>query len=290
MKFLGKELNFNGKKIYHEGHKPTASEIGAASINDNTTVTSSVWSSNKTQTQINSSYNTMNNRVELLEETMYSDFVMRSGDVMTGDLSIKKSNGEASKIKVYRTLNNNEIEGSMDVYNFDTGSVSLSTWDRTNNKQTSSYVFGETAFAAANVTSGTRPDLGTSSFRFNKGWLVKLDLKEGLYSTGNITVTGNSVNITGQLNVARTTSWTQMAVFQTNGDGNSSGDGNTHIGYYQASLGGYTHYFRGGGPVIIDNKQSLQLSSTWMKIGGKKLNLTSSTPSGAVAGDVWIQI
>ena len=31
MKILGKELTFNGNKIYHTGNKPTASEIGAAS-------------------------------------------------------------------------------------------------------------------------------------------------------------------------------------------------------------------------------------------------------------------
>lgn len=30
MKLFGKELTFNGNKVYHTGNKPTASEIGAA--------------------------------------------------------------------------------------------------------------------------------------------------------------------------------------------------------------------------------------------------------------------
>ena len=29
MKILGKELTFNGNKVYHAGDKPTVSEIGA---------------------------------------------------------------------------------------------------------------------------------------------------------------------------------------------------------------------------------------------------------------------
>lgn len=33
MKILGKELTFNGNKVYHAGNKPTASEIGAAASN-----------------------------------------------------------------------------------------------------------------------------------------------------------------------------------------------------------------------------------------------------------------
>jgi hypothetical protein len=32
MKILGKELTFNGNKVYHAGDKPTVSEIGAAAI------------------------------------------------------------------------------------------------------------------------------------------------------------------------------------------------------------------------------------------------------------------
>lgn len=71
----------------------TASDIGVASINDSATNSSSVWSSSKTQEQINTSYNIMYNRVELLEETMYAECVSKRGDTMTGALSNSMNTG-----------------------------------------------------------------------------------------------------------------------------------------------------------------------------------------------------
>ena len=35
MKLFGKELTFNGNKVYHVGNKPTVNEIGAATSNHN---------------------------------------------------------------------------------------------------------------------------------------------------------------------------------------------------------------------------------------------------------------
>lgn len=330
-------------------------EIGAANISDTTQTTTSVWSSSKTQTQINTSYNTMTKRVEALEETMYSEFVSASGDTMTGDLTIKRSDGGASKIKVYRTISSKEIEASLDIYNENGGSASLSTWNRTGNVQTGSYIFGGNALWADNTSSGTRPDLGKSSHRFGKAWFDRLDAVNGIYTAGDLIVNGgttylsstilannhslygkktdgtNHVNIcgvdtsnniylgwgnetyinvnntmrtsrdlhvmngaamrvTGHLNVARTTDYTQLATFQTAGDSNAQGDGQTHIGYYNSGWGGYTHYFRGGGPVIIDNLNSLQISRDWFRLGGKYVYLRSATPnSGLQVGDIWIQ-
>ena len=333
----------------------TAADIGVASINDSATATGSVWSSSKTQTQINTSYNTMNNKVEALEETMYSEFVSASGDTMTGDLTIKRPDGGASKIKVYRTINSKEIEASLDIYNENGGSASLSTWNRTGNVQTGSYIFGGNALWADNTSSGTRPDLGKSSHRFGKAWFDRLDAVNGIYTAGDLIVNGgttylsstilannhslygkktdgtNHVNIcgvdssnniylgwgnetyinlnntmrayrdihvlngaamrvTGHLNVARTTDYAQLATYQTAGDGNAQGDGQTHIGYYQAGLGGYTHYFRGGGPTVIDSNNSLQITRDWFRLGGKYVYLRSSAPSsGLQTGDIWIQ-
>ena len=331
------------------------SEIGAANISDTTQTTTSVWSSSKTQTQINTSYNTMTKRVEALEETIYSDFVSASGDTMTGDLTIKKTDGSAAKIKVFRTISSKEMEASMDIYNYDGGSAAINTWDRTSGTQTANYVFGGIALFAADVPSGKRPELGLSNYRFEKAWLNKLDVKDAMYTGGTLTVQGTSylgstilannhslygkktdgtnlinicgvdnsnniylgwgnetyinvnntmrtsrdihvmngaaMRVTGHLNVARTTDYTQLATFQTAGDSNAQGDGQTHIGYFNSGWGGYTHYFRGGGPVIIDNLNSLQISRDWFRLGGKYVYLRSATPnSGLQVGDIWIQI
>ena len=70
MKLFGKEFKFNNYNVYHTGNKPTPSEIGAASINDSSTASSSAWSSSKTQTELNTRYNTLLKNIENVENNM----------------------------------------------------------------------------------------------------------------------------------------------------------------------------------------------------------------------------
>lgn len=170
----------------------TAAEIGVASINDSTTATGTVWSSNKTQVQINTSYNTMTKRVEALEESINRDFVSKNGSTMTGDLTIKKSNGAAAKLNVHRTINSNDMQGTIDIYAHNGGSVALSTNNKTSGKQTSSYVFGGDAFWSPRNADGTVPSIGLSNYRFEKAWLNKLDAKDAIFTSGNLTVQGQT--------------------------------------------------------------------------------------------------
>lgn len=91
-----------------------------------------------------------------------------TGGTLTGDLTIKKSDGSASKLNVHRTLSSNDMQGSLDIYAHNGGSVALSTNNKTSGKQTSSYVFGGDAFWSPRNADGTVPDIGTSSYRFKK--------------------------------------------------------------------------------------------------------------------------
>lgn len=170
----------------------TAAEIGVASINDSTTATGTVWSSNKTQVQINTSYNTMSQKVDALEESINRDFVSKNGSTMTGDLTIKKSNGAAAKLNVHRTINSNDMQGTIDIYAHNGGSVALSTNNKTSGKQTSSYVFGGDAFWSPRNADGTVPSIGLSNYRFEKAWLNKLDVKDAIFTSGNLTVQGQT--------------------------------------------------------------------------------------------------
>ena len=170
----------------------TAAEIGVASINDSTTATGTVWSSNKTQVQINTSYNTMSQKVDALEESINRDFVSKNGSTMTGDLTIKKSNGAAAKLNVHRTINSNDMQGTIDIYAHNGGSVALSTNNKTSGKQTSSYVFGGDAFWPPRNADGTVPSIGLSNYRFEKAWLNKLDAKDAIFTSGNLTVQGQT--------------------------------------------------------------------------------------------------
>lgn len=170
----------------------TAAEIGVASIDDSTTATGTVWSSNKTQVQINTSYNTMSQKVDALEESINRDFVSKNGSTMTGDLTIKKSNGDAAKLNVHRTINSNDMQGTIDIYSHNGGSVALSTNNKTSGKQASSYVFGGDAFWSPRNADGTVPSIGLSNYRFEKAWFNKLDAKDAIFTSGNLTVQGQT--------------------------------------------------------------------------------------------------
>lgn len=353
MKILGKELTFNGNKIYHAGNKPTASEIGAAasnhthnyagsssaggnanaavklatartingtsfdgsanittanwgtarnitignttksvngsanvswtaaeigvaSINDSTTATGTVWSSNKTQVQINTSYNTMSQKVDALEESINRDFVSKNGSTMTGDLTIKKSDGAAAKLNVHRTMNSNDMQGTLDIYAHNGGSVALSTNNKTSGKQASSYVFGGDAFWSPRNADSVIPDIGTSSYRFKKAWLTDIDvtgvsnLKGTIYGKNNIALDRGSL-------------WLQGA------GGNLTCDFLRFGTSIMASSDSKIIYFidTGGARATVDCGE---LRATQCNIAGKKLFIQSGTPSGVATGDVWIQI
>lgn len=99
-------------------------------------------------------------------------------------------------------------------------------------------------------------------------------------------------NMSGRVNITGLSASNGVAhlTVGTSSDSNGIGDGDTHLGYYSDNWGGQTHYFRGKGPMLVDNVQSVQVKQNWMKLGGKKLSITSSTPSSPATGDVWIQI
>ena len=254
----------------------TAAEIGVASINDSTTATGTVWSSNKTQVQINTSYNTMSQKVDALEESINRDFVSKNGSTMTGDLTIKKSNGAAAKLNVHRTINSNDMQGTIDIYAHNGGSVSLSTNNKTSGKQASSYVFGGDAFWSPRNADGVVPDIGTSSYRFKKAWLTDID------ATGTINLKGI---IYGKNNIAldRGSLWLQGTGSNLTCDYLRFG---TNI---MASSDNKLIYFidTSGNRATVDCGE---LRATQCNIAGKKLFIQSGTPSGVATGDVWIQI
>lgn len=336
----------------------TARTINGTNFDGSANITTSKWGAarsitigNTTKT-VDGSGNVSWTLAEIGATGGSGNYLPLSGGTLTGDLTIKKSDGSASKLSVHRTLSSKDMRGSIDIYAHNGGSVSLSTYNMTDNKQTCSYVFGGDTFWSPGNADKIMPSIGLSNYRFEKAWLNKLDAKDAIFTSGNLTVQGQTtlgptalnnntslygcntsgtqinicgvdtsnniylgwqnqtyinvnntmrayrdihvldgaaMRITGHLNVARTTDYTQLAIFQTAGDSNAAGDGNTHIGYFSQSNGGYTHYFRGGGPLVIDNLGSLHVTKPRIKIGGKWLTISSSAPSASV-GDVWIQI
>lgn len=63
-------------------------------------------------------------------------------------------------------------------------------------------------------------------------------------------------------------SYNSVVTVKTSGDGNTAGDGNTYIGYYQTGYGGYGHYFRGLGRFTIDNSYGLIVNKGNMCLSG----------------------
>lgn len=355
----GKTYNMDSLAANTANTLATARTINGTSFNGSANITTANWGAARSIT-IGNTTKTVDGSGDVtwtLAEIgatggVSGNYLPLTGGTLTGDLTIKKSDGAVSKINVHRTLSSKDMRGSMDVYSYGGGSVALSTYNMTDNKQTSSYIFGGDSFWSPKNADGTVPDIGSQSNPFNKGWFDRMQVNTAFYTEGTTTLRGTihlfnpimynasslkayntagselhicgvdannniflglnnqtyinvnntmrayrdihvlngaAMRITGQFNVARTTTYPQMAIFQTGGDGNGSGDGNTHIGFFQESLGGYTHYFRGGGPVIVDNGGSLQVAKPWIKIGGKSLTISTTAPSAAV-GDVWIQI
>ena len=307
----------------------TAAEIGVASIDDSTTATGTVWSSNKTQVQINTSYNTMTKRVEALEESISADYVSKRGDTMTGDLTIKKSDGSVSKLNVHRTLSSKDMRGSMDVYSYSGGSVALSTYNMTDNKQTSSYVFGGDAFWSPRNADETIPDIGTSSYRFKKAWLTDIDvtgvsnLKGTIYGKNNIALDRGALWLQGAggnltcdflrfgTNIMASSDSKMIYFIDTAGTRATIDCGdlravglkitntsypslrfsdNVRIEYDVAGDALYAAGTKSTSSGLREFRATQCNSTVNAIIAGKKVFVQSGTPSGVATGDVWIQI
>lgn len=269
----------------------TARTINGTSFNGSANITTANWGTARTITigstgkSVNGSANVSWSLAEIgaAAASHSHSYVPLSGGTMTGDLNIKKSDGSASKLNVYRTLNSKVTKGVMDIYAYGNGAVSLSTWNTTDNTQDSSYVFSGDAFFAPTRTGETaRPEIGTSELRFEKAWLNKLDAKEAIFTSGTLTAQGK-VTVGSSIVVGRGSN-IQAIVVNTAGDANGSGDGETHLGYY--SNGVFHHYFRGKGNMNVD--MNLKASALW--VGGKRISVGTSAHSSPATGDIWIQI
>lgn len=89
-------------------------------------------------------------------------------------------------------------------------------------------------------------------------------------------------------------SYNSVVTVKTGGDGNTEGDGNTYIGYYQSNNGGYGHYFRGLGQFFIDNayglnvrKGNMRLSSTGWLMADKMQYNTSGGWVDSSSAQTW---
>lgn len=105
---------------------------------------------------------------------------------------------------------------------------------------------------------------GTGTYYGNQIWLNEC---LAISSTGSggilyLNSAGNHqwVDIHGSLSVRGRGGNNQIMMVETQGDGNGDGDGKTHIGYYDSGLGGYSHYFRGGGKTYINTYYGLYVS------------------------------
>lgn len=86
----GKSVNGSGNVSW------SLAEIGAANISDSSVVTTSVWSSSKTQTEINTSYNTLRKLLEDVENNMayynhtHSEYLNINGGTVNGYTYMKQ--------------------------------------------------------------------------------------------------------------------------------------------------------------------------------------------------------
>lgn len=74
------------------------------------------------------------------------------------------------------------------------------------------------------------------------------------------------VYIHGATTFADRNGYNSIVTVKTSGDGNTDGD--TYLGYYQSSLGGYGHYFRGYGQFVIDNAYGLSVTRGNIALSG----------------------
>ena len=96
------------------------------------------------------------------------------------------------------------------------------------------------------------------------------------------------VYIHGATTFADRNGYNSIVTIKTSGDGNTDGDGNTYLGYYQSDKGGYGHYFRGYGQLIVDNRYGILVNKGNMCLSGSgwlMVDKMSYTTSGGFVND-----
>ena len=313
----------------------TARTINGTSFNGSANITTAKWGTarsitigNTTKT-VDGSGNVTWTLAEIgATGGVSGNYLPLTGGTLTGDLTIKKSDGAVSKINVHRTLSSKDMRGSMDVYSYGGGSVALSTYNMTDNKQTSSYVFGGEAFWSPRNADETIPDIGTSSYRFKKAWLTNIDvagdsnLKGIIYGMNNIALArgnlwiqgaggnltcdylrfGTSIMASSDNNLIYLIDRTGARATVDCGDLRAIGLKLTNTSYpsirfsdnvrIEYDVTGDALYAAGTNSTSSGLREfrATQCNSTVNAIiAGKRLFIQSGTPSGVATGDVWIQ-
>lgn len=313
----------------------TARTINGTSFNGSANITTAKWGTarsitigNTTKT-VDGSGNVTWTLAEIgATGGVSGNYLPLTGGTLTGDLTIKKSDGAVSKINVHRTLSSKDMRGSMDVYSYGGGSVALSTYNMTDNKQTSSYVFGGEAFWSPRNADETIPDIGTSSYRFKKAWLTDLDvsgvsnLKGTIYGKNNIALDRGSLWLQGAggnltcdylrfgTSIMASSDSKMIYFIDTAGaratvdcgDLRAIGLKLTNTSYpsirfsdnvrIEYDVAGDALYAAGTNSTSSGLREfrATQCNSTVNAIiAGKRLFIQSGTPSGVATGDVWIQ-
>lgn len=313
----------------------TARTINGTNFDGSANITTSKWGAarsitigNTTKT-VDGSGNVSWTLAEIGATGGSGNYLPLLGGTLTGDLTIKKSDGSASRLNVHRTLSSKDVRGSIDIYSHNGGSVSLSTYNMSDNKQTSSYVFGGDAFWSPRDAAGIIPDIGTSSYRFKKAWLTDIDitgtanLKGVIYGQNNIALARGSLWLQGAggnlncdylrfgTNIMASSDSKMIYLVDTGGtranvdcgDLRAVGLKITNTSYpslrfsdnvrieYEASTD--TLYAAGTKSTSSGLREfrATQCNSTVNAIiAGKRLFIQGGTPSGVATGDVWIQV
>ena len=314
----------------------TARTINGTSFNGSANITTAKWGTarsitigNTTKT-VDGSGNVTWTLAEIgATGGVSGNYLPLTGGTLTGDLTIKKSDGAVSKINVHRTLSSKDMRGSMDVYSYSGGSVALSTYNMTDNKQTSSYVFGGDAFWSPRNADDTIPDIGTSSYRFKKAWLTNIDvagdsnLKGTIYGMNNIALARGSLWLQGaggnltcdflRFGTSIMASSDSKIIYLIDTSGNRAtvdcGDlratglkltntsypsirfsDNVRLEYDANSDTLYAAGTKSTSSGLREFRATQCNSTVNAIIAGKKVFVQSGTPSGVATGDVWIQI
>ena len=138
--------------------------------------------------------------------------------------------------------------------------------DASFNNRTKIYSLEVTGEATCNnVPLKIISESGTGTYYGNQIWLSECLSMSSTGSGGTLYINSAAnhswVDIYGSVNIRGRGSNRQILKIETAGDGNGSGDGQTHIGYYDSGYGGYCHYFRGGGRMFVHNSKGLAVSN-----------------------------
>ena len=138
--------------------------------------------------------------------------------------------------------------------------------DASFNNRTKIYSLEVTGEATCNnVPLKIISESGTGTYYGNQIWLSECLSMSSTGSGGTLYINSAAnhswVDIYGSVNIRGRGSNRQILKIETAGDGNTNGDGQTHIGYYDSGYGGYCHYFRGGGRMFVDNAKGLAVTN-----------------------------